>query len=208
VGMPIHSIYEPVVVGKMNGKFYLSVFPDIYNTGLTGTERIYKRLGSMGIVDAIDPINLKQIISRADGYPHRIVGADEEVTVNGMPVPASISPSRVNGQWIVPLREYSQAMGGQLSTAVDGRITITGNGRTLTLKAGDRLAEVDGKPLNLEVAPSVIQGTTLAPLGALTQALGAKVVQEKGKSLQITSVAGAPRSTIGAPPVNSVPGGR
>ena len=209
VGMPIHSIYEPVVVGKMNGKFYLSVFPDIYKTGQTDVERIHKRLKSMGLLDAVDPTNLQKIISRADGYPHRIMGADEEVTVNGMPVSASVVPSRVNGQWIVPVREYSQALGGQLSVAADGRITVTGNGRTLTLKAGDRLAEVDGKPLNLEVAPSVVQGTTLAPLGALTQALGAKVTQEKGKSLQITSVGGVGRSpVIGAPPVNSVPGGR
>jgi N-acetylmuramoyl-L-alanine amidase len=106
----------------------------------------------------------------------------------------------VKGQWIVPLREVAQALGGQVGVA-NGAITVTGGGRTLTLRPGDRTAEIDGSPAKLEVAPTVIHGTTLAPLGLLTEALGARVAFEKGKGVEVTSVTAGASSGSGVTPV-------
>jgi L,D-transpeptidase ErfK/SrfK len=199
VGMPIYSVYEPVLLGEMDGRLYLSVFPDIYHTGLGTLAHVKKELDAAGVADLVDPAALKQIVGAADGYPHRIVGSDEPLTVNGAPIKAALKPTRVKGQWIVPLREVAQALGGRVGVA-NGAITVTGGGRTLTLRPGDRTAEIDHNPVNLEVAPTVIHGTTLAPLGLLTEALGARVAFEKGIGVEVTSVTAGASPGSGATP--------
>lgn len=202
VGMPIHSVYEPVVMGKAHSKFYLSVFPDIYHTGMTTLAHIRKMLAAAGLLDVIDPNTLKQIVARADGFPHRIVGVDEVVKVNGIPVKGAVLPTKVDGQWIVPIREVVSALGGQVSGGPGERILVTGGKRKLSLRPGQREADLDGRSIKLVAAPTVIQGAAMAPLGPLLQAMGGSAAYKKGKTLQITSAykpgRGVPASTTRA----------
>lgn len=201
VGTPIYSVYEPVLLGSMDGKLYLSIFPDIYHTGLTSLESVNVALESAGLAGLVDPGELKRIVAASDGYPHRILGSDIPFTINGATLHAAIKPTRVREQWIVPLREVAQALGGQVAVQ-NGAITVSGGGRVLTLRAGEESADLGGNPIALDVRPTVVQGVTMAPLGALTEALGAKVAFEKGKGVDITSVASGTGTSTGqqAPP--------
>jgi len=187
VGMPIYSVYEPVLVGTLNGRFYLTVFPDIYHTGLASPARVGKELEAAGIADLVDAKTVQTIVRHADGYPHRIIGSDEPLTVNGTEIRSTVAPTRVKGQWVVPAREVAAALGGQV-TVHNGSVVIQGGGRTLTLKPAEKSADIDGQRVTLEIAPTVLKGVTVAPLGILTEALGARVAWEKGKGVEVTSV--------------------
>jgi L,D-transpeptidase ErfK/SrfK len=203
VGMPIYSVYEPILVGRIEGKFYLTVFPDVYNTGLATFERAMEKLTAAGIAGVVDQAVIQRVVARVEGYPQRIVGSDEPLTVNGVPIKAAIDSTLVGGRWLVPIREVATALGGQI-TLQNESIQVTGNGHALTVRPGDVNAELDGRQITLPVAPAVVQGVTMVPLASLAESLGAKVAFEKGKGISVTT---AP-STSPPPAVGTSPPGR
>ncbi|HZO90321.1 MAG TPA: L,D-transpeptidase family protein [Chthonomonadaceae bacterium] len=186
VGMPIYSVYKPVLIGQRDGQFYLSVYPDIYDTGQATLAHVQKILGANGLLPLVDEGKLRAIVARKDGYPHRIVGTEETITVNGQDVKAPVAPTYVRGRWIVPAKEVVEAMGGQMLPAEHGARKILLAGHTLLLKPGQKTAQRDNAKVELSVAPTVVEGTLMAPLRLLTSLTGAHIAQE-GQTLALTT---------------------
>ena len=74
-GMTIYSVYEPVKLGKSNGKVFLSVFPDIYHQGITTLPHVQKILKQFGLLGSVEPTRLRHIVRSQTGIPQVISGA-------------------------------------------------------------------------------------------------------------------------------------
>jgi L,D-transpeptidase ErfK/SrfK len=81
IGMPIYSVYAPVQIGQRDGKFFLTVFTDIYNRGLTTLARVQQALQRSGLLPLVAPDTLTQIVRAHDGALHRIAGSDVKIVV-------------------------------------------------------------------------------------------------------------------------------
>ena len=77
-GMTIYSVYEPVKLGKRNGKVFLSVFPDIYHQGITTLPHVQKILKQFGLLGSVEPTRLKHIVRNQTGIPQVISGAKQK----------------------------------------------------------------------------------------------------------------------------------
>jgi L,D-transpeptidase ErfK/SrfK len=71
-GMPIYSVYEPILVGRRGDSYYLSVSADIYGRGLASLERARKRLVDAGLWDRVDHEKVRRIVARQEGYPYEL----------------------------------------------------------------------------------------------------------------------------------------
>jgi Copper amine oxidase N-terminal domain. len=105
------------------------------------------------------------------------------VTANGISKTVTISSSLrnnlsyskvLNGVVFVPVKSVFQALGATVTTA-NGGFVIKAGDVTLSLKAGDKNATLNGKSIKLKAAPITDNGSTLFPSSLLTEALGAKV---------------------------------
>jgi L,D-transpeptidase ErfK/SrfK len=199
VGTPIYSIYEPVLIGKLNGRYFLSVYPDIYHKGKTTLPQVKTRLKQAGLLSLVDETELKRIVTRADGRPSRISGAAEDLQVNGAAVHSKVRATSVRRQWVVPLAETVKALGGEVSAAPNGTVTVKGNGHNLALRPGQARGTLDGKPVKLAATPTVVEGVTMAPLGPLTRMFGAKVAVQKGKAVRVTTAGTGTRTAARRP---------
>lgn len=196
VGMPISSVYEPILIGRRGGRFYMEVFPDVYGTGSVSLARAEKMLEAVGLAPFVDPANLRQIVGEQDGYPHRIAGTNDDLLLNGTEMKFSIAPLLVKDRWIVPVREIVQALGGQI-TISNGSLVVSGNGRSLTLTTGEKTAKLDDTEIELPFAPTVVQGTTMIPLGPLVQVFGAKVVHANAQTANLITTAAPTSPSVG-----------
>jgi L,D-transpeptidase ErfK/SrfK len=68
-GETIYSIYEPIVVGRRENKYYLSVFPDIYHKNLVSTARAKAILQKEGLLSRVNMNEVAQIVRKQVGYP-------------------------------------------------------------------------------------------------------------------------------------------
>jgi peptidoglycan/xylan/chitin deacetylase (PgdA/CDA1 family) len=92
------------------------------------------------------------------------------VAVNDQP---TFSPSQVlNNQPLVPIRAITQASGAVLSwNAKDKTIIITYKDQTIKAALSSQKAEINDKPVSLEVAPLLAAGDTLLPLSLIEETL-------------------------------------
>jgi len=103
-----------------------------------------------------------------------LVTGSKQATINSkafqLDSPAKIISSRV----MVPLRFISDAFGASIVWNQKTKmIVITRLSKTITMKLGENTATVDGKQVNLDVAPTVIDGRTLVPIRAISDFFGA-----------------------------------
>jgi L,D-transpeptidase ErfK/SrfK len=190
VGMPIYSLYEPVKIGKQDGRYYLSVAPDVYGRGGAGLVDVKKALAAVGLLPLVEERTLRSIVSQKAAYPRLIVGADEAVEVNGRPVEASVRPTLLTGSWVVPARAVVEALGGTLTAASDGTMQITHRERSLIVKPGDEHATLAGQTITLSLAPTVAEDTLMIPLRPLIDLFGVQFAHIKGRAIQLTTAAG------------------
>jgi L,D-transpeptidase ErfK/SrfK len=200
-GMPIYSVYEPVLVGKLNGRYFLSLSPDIYHKGLTTLPQVKARLKRVGLLPLVEEKELRRIIARADGHPHRISGASEDLVVNGEVIRSKVRPTMVRRQWVVPLQDTVKALGGKVAASPNGAITVKGNSRSFVFRPGQTSAMLNGKGVKLAVAPTVVEGVSMAPLSVLKEMFGAKVAIDRGKAVRVTTGASGTRTTARRTPL-------
>lgn len=97
------------------------------------------------------------------------------VVLNGTKLAVNPPPMFYKYHLLVPVRPILSALG--LSFDKEGRTVRTYAGaKTITLKIGSAVAQVDGEPVQLDSAPVEIKNTLYAPLRFFTQALGAQAV--------------------------------
>ncbi|BBI30779.1 stalk domain-containing protein [Cohnella abietis] len=105
------------------------------------------------------------------------------VTTSGISKTMTISASLRNnlkyakqdkGIVYLPAKPVIQALGGTVASA-NGTITATIGDVTMTFKAGDFNASLNGTPIKLKAAPLADKTDTLIPSSLLTDAVGARV---------------------------------
>ena len=186
-GMTIYSTYEPVNVGFRGGKYYLSVFPDIYKQGLTPLPHIQKVLGQYGLLSLVNPADLQRIARAQMGIPQPLIGKDQKIKVNGALLNLPLAPIFVRDNWVVPVKEIASRLGAQVAPEGSQSVKITRKGHTLTLTEGQKKAMLDDKPITLAVAPVRVKDILVAPLGPLAQACGAKIAHPKSQAIALNA---------------------
>lgn len=107
------------------------------------------------------------------------------VSVNGTPVRfEGTGPQMVGGRVLVPLRGVFEQMGADVEwDASTQSILAVGGGRQVRLRIGSPDATVNDRAVTLDVAPQLMQGSTMVPLRFLSESLGASVDWEPTDNL-------------------------
>ena len=104
--------------------------------------------------------------------------ASAAVTVNldGQPLATSTAPVQMNGRTLVPLRDIFEALGAQVNwNAAAQTISATRGTTQIGLAINNRTASVNGAPVTLDQAATLIDGRTFVPLRFVAEATGAQV---------------------------------
>lgn len=98
------------------------------------------------------------------------------VSVNGKRLITDHPAILEKGSTLVPMRGIFEQLGATIEWNQKAQtITATKGDTKITLTVGQKTAVVNGKPVTLDTAPKVADGTTLVPLRFISQSLGAKV---------------------------------
>ncbi|MFZ5817308.1 MAG: stalk domain-containing protein [Bacillota bacterium] len=113
--------------------------------------------------------------------------------VNGETQVLDVPPQLLEGRTMVPLRFVAEALGATLTwDAAERRITLATEGRTVILWVDQRRAVIDGRTVELEVAPTMLEGRTMVPLRFAAESLGAELVWNAAdRSIVLTTGGGA-----------------
>lgn len=83
------------------------------------------------------------------------------------------APYIKNGRTYVPVRYMGDAVGAQVSwDNTTKTATLTKNGKSIALVIGKYTALANGKYINMEVAPEIVNGRTMLPARYVAEALG------------------------------------
>jgi len=100
------------------------------------------------------------------------------VQVNGEPVSFPYAqPTQIAGRVMIPLRGVLERLG---AARIDWRpqqqqVFVSGSHGDLQLRIGERMAQVNGRQVPLDVPPLILQNTTMVPLRFVSENLGARV---------------------------------
>ena len=98
------------------------------------------------------------------------------VSVNGKTVPFDQPPVLENGRTLVPLRAIFEALGASVEwDAVAQTVRSVKGNNQISLQIGSATMYVNGTPKTLDVAAKIINGRTLVPVRAVSEAFGGKV---------------------------------
>ncbi|HTQ08912.1 MAG TPA: copper amine oxidase N-terminal domain-containing protein [Fimbriimonadaceae bacterium] len=90
----------------------------------------------------------------------------------------------IDGRVLVPLRGVFQQLGAQVNwDRYTQTITATKGDRRVRLTIGKRTATIDGSPVQVDVPPMIMQGTTMVPIRFVSEALGAQVRWDDAQQL-------------------------
>ncbi len=114
----------------------------------------------------------KPVISPAPIYQT----ADVKVVLDNKELAFTQNPVIINGRTLVPLRTIFEALGATVAWDANTRtVTATKEGTTVKLTVGQTTAYKNDEAVIIDVAPVVINGSTLVPARFASQALGAVV---------------------------------
>lgn len=114
-----------------------------------------------------------------------------KVFIDGEEVEFAVSPVFLNNRLLVPLRAILEAVGAEI-TGWDQRtnaIAARKGNRSLLLIINEPIALLNGKPLKLDVPPTIINGSTMVPLRLLENFLELQIHwSHEKKAVEITGV--------------------
>lgn len=99
-----------------------------------------------------------------------------KVLINNQPLVVPVSPVIQDGRTLVPLRAIFEALGADV--AWDGNTrTVTGarDDTTIKLQIDNKIATINGIPVELDVPARIINDSTLVPVRFIAESLGADV---------------------------------
>lgn len=99
----------------------------------------------------------------------------------------AVVPFTTNDRTLVPVRFISESIGAQVSWDEDTQtVTVTGEGKNITLTLGQAEMYVDGEKVALDAAADTYYDRTMLPLRALVEALGKNVYWDERGLILIT----------------------
>lgn len=103
-------------------------------------------------------------------------GGATRVYLNDELIRFDIPPMISNGRLLVPLRFIFQPLGARVAYRANPRtVTVTGIEKSVLLRVGNRIAQVNGENRLMDVAPTISRGRVLVPLRFVAQTLGASI---------------------------------
>ncbi|GAA0370932.1 copper amine oxidase N-terminal domain-containing protein [Bacillus horti] len=121
-----------------------------------------------------------------------------DVLVNGESLHMLVPPVIQQGRALVPVREISEALGYTVSWDRDTQTVYLNNQNEVTNKynsSNERII-INGNPIASEIPPQVINGRTMVPIRAISEATGANVQWDQQNRRVIVDTSG---STISFP---------
>lgn len=98
------------------------------------------------------------------------------IFVNGQEISTDQAPRIQSGRTLVPFRSIFQALGCTVDWNNATRtVTGTKNGTTVSLTIGSNVMYKNGSPVYLSVPAKIINGRTMVPVRAISEAFGASV---------------------------------
>ena len=89
---------------------------------------------------------------------------------------ANVAPVIIDSRTLVPVRFISEAFGCEVGwDAATQTVTITKDGKVVTMQIGSNTITVDGVSKEIDVSAQIIESRTMVPLRVLTEALGKEV---------------------------------
>ncbi|MCM3594012.1 copper amine oxidase N-terminal domain-containing protein [Brevibacillus borstelensis] len=81
-----------------------------------------------------------------------------------------------SGYSLVPIRLVTEELGGRVNwDAMNNTVVIESTGKKIVLKAGDRNAVINGKPVVLPFAPQLVDNRVYVPSRTVAEAFGADI---------------------------------
>ena len=154
----------------------------------------------------------KRTVSDLNAYNGNIVGRDngaslsgnaaqggqtakpEEitVTVNGVPVVFDQPPITENNRVLVPVRAIFEAMGAEVTWNQSSQTAFAVRGETsVAIQIGNRTMYRGGKAVNLDVPAKALNGRTLVPVRAVSEAFEADVDWDGARNRVVISISGS-----------------
>ena len=128
--------------------------------------------------------------------------ADIAVQLNGQPLATSTAPVQMNGRTLVPLRDIFEALGATVNWNPAAQTILATQGQTqIGLAINNKTASVNGSPVELDQAATLINGRTFVPLRFVAEATGAKV--DWNGAMQRVSIMTMPIANPSIPVVNN-----
>lgn len=112
-----------------------------------------------------------------DGKNHNYVAEEVTLVVGGktltnLPMP----PVIMNGYTLVPAREVFENLGAEVNwVAATEQVYVKYDGRVVMLQIDSKKAYVDGKAMEMSVAPKIINDKTMIPLRFASESIGMEV---------------------------------
>lgn len=98
------------------------------------------------------------------------------VELNASELEFDVPPTNIDGRVLVPVRVIFEAIGATvLWNATDKTVTSTMGNTIVVMTIDSPIMTVNGKKIKLDVPPKIIDGRTLVPARASTEAFGAEV---------------------------------
>jgi hypothetical protein len=98
------------------------------------------------------------------------------VTVNEEKLQFDVPPIIVRGRAMVPMRGVYEALGAEVSwDAASRTVTGTKGGTVIQLPVGSTTAQVNGRPVQIDVPALIEGGRTMIPVRFIGESLGAEV---------------------------------
>ena len=114
-------------------------------------------------------------------FVSRASAADNiNIYIDDLPMVSDTKPYLEQGTTMTPIRFVSEQLGASV-TWKDPQITINRNGNQVTLTLNKKTAQVNGKEVNLNMAPQLKSGRTFVPLRFVSEALESKVDYKNSK---------------------------
>nr|WP_269438207.1 copper amine oxidase N-terminal domain-containing protein [Phosphitispora fastidiosa] len=88
----------------------------------------------------------------------------------------SVQPIVKDGRTLVPMRAIFNKLGATVNWE-EATQTVTAHTyyADVTLQIGSKTAQVNGRDVTLDIAPQIVDGSTLVPLRFISESLGATV---------------------------------
>lgn len=126
----------------------------------------------------------------------------QSVVINDVPLVTTCTPVTIGGSILLPMRDVFEALHSDVRWfPTERKITATRGHTTIVLRLGRTKATIDGRPVELSVAPTLIRGTTYVPLRFPTEAFGGTVVWRAATRTALITISppGEPASALRPP---------
>lgn len=103
--------------------------------------------------------------------------------LNGCPFNTDMVAIIEKNRTLVPIRGMSELIGADVEWIQSERkVVVKDEEKEIELQIGNNVAKVDGEKVELDVSPTIINGSTYLPLRFVSEKLGQEVVWKKGNS--------------------------